>query len=478
MLMLRELAVIFAVTLCAAPVHSQAPDARTLLSDAEIATGLSEQLTFDDVLRLRKINVEVKEGIALLNGTVASLFEKDRAVAVAETIRGVRAVVNRIKIDQAPRDDAELLFDVRAALKAAPATESGDLSVDVHDGHVTLSGTADSHAEKLVAEQVAKTVRGVGDVANDITIQVDKDRPDQELKTEIKRRLQSDTWVRDDLIRVDVKNGTVTLSGTVGSVSQKYVAEVDAFVAGVEHVDASQLEVDSEAVHDVRRARKHTAPRHDETIDAVKDALRYDPRVASQDISVAFRAGTIHLTGTVNTLSAKRAAEQDALRTRYVARVDNRLEVQAAPKEAEANAAAAIEAALARDIYVADDDIAVEVAGGLARLTGSINLKTGKQRAESIAEGVRGITSVDNQLTIVESTKPPTDLQIRYGIRNRLYWSSTVDDSDITVLVSDGAATLNGEVDDRAAFDSATQAALNAGASEVNNRLIIREHLE
>jgi len=49
-----------------------------------------------------------------------------------------------------------------------PSINAGDIAVTVHDGVVTLTGFASSYAEKLKAEQVAKKVRGVRAIANDI----------------------------------------------------------------------------------------------------------------------------------------------------------------------------------------------------------------------------------------------------------------------------------------------------------------------
>lgn len=447
----------------------------TFLPDSTIRKGLEEHLSFDDVLRLRDISVQVTEGIALLNGTVASLFEKERAIALTETIRGVRAVIDHIKVEVSGRSDADISEDVVAALQADPATESKNIQTSVDSGQVKLSGTADSYVEKKLSGQVAKSVRGVRAVDNQIKVQYVEQRPDAELQAEIVRRLQSDVWVIDDLIRVKVHEGKVSLTGVVGSVSQRNVATVDAWVSGVSEVDASGLEVDSDAVSEARRQRKYIVPRWGQITNAVRDTLKHDPRINSQGITVHLDAGVIQLDGQVNTLAAKRAAEQDALRTRFVSRVDNRLVVIAATKERETKAESAVKAALARDIYVSDDKIEVAVNDGTVRLKGTINSKTGKQRAETIAESVVGITSVVNELQVISDIKPPTDSQIKYGVKNRLFWSSLVDDGNVTVIVDEGRVTLTGTVDDRAAFAEATRAAIEAGATDVENRLVIRE---
>jgi len=448
---------------------------RKPLTDKAIANGLQEHFAFDDVLQFRKLTVEVNEGIARLRGDVASLFEKNRAASLAGTLRGVRAVVNEVRIKPTARDDAEIREAVRDALSAAPATKIVKLSVQVDNGHVTLAGTADSYAEKVLAREVSGTVRGVTKVSNEIAVQAKDKRPDEALQTEIKRRLQSDLWVTDDLIRVEVADGKVTLRGVVGNVAEKRVAELDAYVAGVKEVDVSELVVDSDATHVARRARKISAPKLGEAVDAVKDALRYDPRVSSEDIHVKLEAGVIQLTGTVGTLAAKQAAEQDALRTRHVASVDNQLEIRAATPSQEGAAKATIGAALARDVYVSESEITVAVADGVATLTGTAVSRVGKTRAAKLAEEAPGISSVDNQLRIATKSKPRTDLEIKYGISNRLYWNPVIDEIEVTVIVVDGEATLTGEVDDRSSFDAASRAAREAGANRIHNRLLIRE---
>ena len=117
----------------------------------------------------------------------------------------------------------------------------------------------------------------------------------------------------------------------------------------------------------------------------------------------------------------------------------------------------------------------VAVTNGVVQLSGTINSKTGKQRAGTIAESITGIASVHNHLKVVASQEPPSDLTVKYGVKNRLFWSSFVDDKDVAVVVDEGRVTLTGAVDDRAAFDYAAQAANEAGAKEVRNRLWIRD---
>ena len=446
------------------------------LSDQEIQKGVSDHLSFDDALRLRPVEAEVKDGVAILTGTVESLYEKDRAVALTETIRGVRAVVDQIVIEQQNRSDDELHSDIVAALQIDPAIDAADISVSAKNGNVTLDGVADSHVVKSLSSQIAKSIRGVKEVTNYLKVKPSESRSDEQIRNEVVRRLKSDVWVTSDLIRVSVNDGLVSLSGVVATVGEKHVAEVDALVTGVKGVDVSNLKVDSDAVHIARRQRKHTAPRYEETLQAVRDALKYDPRIDAADVDVEFEAGFVRLTGSVDTVAAKKAAEQDALRTRHVARVENELVVAANNQAQEKEVAESIRKALQRDIYVADNDIRVAVSDGVAKLSGSTISRSARDRAEEIASKIRGIQSVENAINIEQTVEPPSDLSIKYEVKNRLYWHSSIAEDDIQVTVNDGVVTLTGAIWDSEGYEFATKVANNAGAKRVNNNLTIRTH--
>ena len=68
--------------------------------------------------------------------------------------------------------DAHLRDTVLEQLERAPEVDDSVIDVTVNDGVVTLTGVIDSHAGKRAAERVAKRVRGVWAVVNDLTVQV------------------------------------------------------------------------------------------------------------------------------------------------------------------------------------------------------------------------------------------------------------------------------------------------------------------
>ncbi len=67
-------------------------------------------------------------------------------------------------------DDTTLLARVKSGLLASSEVEGLDVNVDVRNGVVTLSGTADSMAERQSAERIARSADGVKAVDNKIVL--------------------------------------------------------------------------------------------------------------------------------------------------------------------------------------------------------------------------------------------------------------------------------------------------------------------
>lgn len=70
-------------------------------------------------------------------------------------------------------DDAAIVAKVKAAMLSSSEVEGLDVNVDSRNGIVTLSGSADSMAERSQAERIAKTADGVKSVDNKIVIKAD-----------------------------------------------------------------------------------------------------------------------------------------------------------------------------------------------------------------------------------------------------------------------------------------------------------------
>jgi osmotically-inducible protein OsmY len=124
------------------------------------------------------------------------------------------------------RSDDQIRNDVLLELQWDPKiSSSSDVAVAVKDGVVTLAGFIPSYWEMDAAEKAAKRVYGVKGVANDIEVKLLWQRTDPEIAREVVHELESHVGIPSDQIKVTVKNGRVTLEGTVDWEYQKSLAK-------------------------------------------------------------------------------------------------------------------------------------------------------------------------------------------------------------------------------------------------------------
>lgn len=470
------------------------------LTDSTIRDAVEDEILFDPAVSLNNIDVAVQNGIVTLTGSVNNLLAQQRAIQLAETVRGVRSVIDRVEVDAEDRPDSDIESDVREALLQNPATETYEVQVSVDDGTVTLTGTVESWQEKNLAERVAKGVRGVSEIENNIRIDYESERPDYEIQKEIQQALRWNELVDDELIVVSVEDGAVELTGTVGSAAEKRQARYSSWVAGVESVDASGLEVSEWAREEKLRKTKYAAKTDEEIQEAIEDALLFDPRVYSFNITPTVSAGEVTLRGTVNNLKAKRAAAKDARNTVGVVDVVNRIRVRTDEQLSDTEIAEDVRAALQRDPYVERLEINVNVVDGVAYLNGRVDSYFEKAQADDIAATVEGVVEVENNLTIDDDYDPLvydpyiddwyaydydwydygpvysvlSDSEIEEQIDSELWWSPFVDSDDVNVQVEDGVARLSGTVESWSERSAATENAYEGGATWVYNNLTVQ----
>jgi osmotically-inducible protein OsmY len=406
---------------------------------------------------------------------VNNVLEKEQAVRVARSVKGVRGVVDRISVKPAPRSDEEILKDVDQALLMNPATDSFEISVDVEDAAVTLSGNVGSWQEKRLAETVAKQVAGVAELRNNLTVDVVEVRSDLEIAQEIRELLRWDARVDDAMINVEVEEGNVTLSGVAGSALEKSRARRKSWVRGVRSVDATGVEVESWARDKRLREDKYTSVTDEEIREAVEDAFLYDPRVSLLNPEVEVSNGIVTLSGTVEDLWAKQAAAEDARNVVGVFRVKNHLKVRPAIPIEDDEIRQNVENSLLLDPYLDRFEIETAVINGQVYLWGDVESTFQRSRAEYLTAQVPGVIDVQNRLVVQVDEDLKSDWEIRTDIRNELFWSPFVDADQVTVSVVNGIASLHGTVDTWSEWQAAEENALEGGAISVDNDLEVRE---
>jgi len=459
-----------AVVIMASTLATRA-EARTELKDRDISSAIETNLLINDRVPAHNIDVSTKGGIVTLSGSVYNILARDKATEIAESIKGVRSVINEITVKPVLRSDEEIRRDVMDALLTDPATDSFKLNVKVNDGRVALSGAVDSYGEKRLCSEVAKGVRGVREVTDQIKVEYNTDRSDKSIAEEVEARFRDDVRIDPGRIDVNVQDGRVSLSGTVPSAAEKSLATANAWVSGVQSVDDSDLKVEWFAPDSVQRESRYVSKTDEEIEKAVHDALLQDPRVLDFDVDVDSDYGSVTLTGMVDNLKADKAAEQDTRNTVGVWRVKNHLKVRPVTRVKDEEIISRVSAALERDPYLDRYDIRVSSYDGKVYLNGWVNSDFEKLEAEDTAFRVNGVIEVADYLKVREASPWKSDLEIEYGIEDQLFWDPSVNAKNVDVSVHHGEATLTGTVGTWYEYTQAAQDALLGGAREINNEL-------
>ena len=443
-----------------------------VVSDEDITNHIDAELLFDQAVMGNAINVQTENGIVILSGSVTNLLAKDRAQRIAEDTVGVRSVVNRIEVNPFEiRSDRDVKKAVEDALLRDPAADSYDVKTSVDNGVVTLTGKVDSWQEGQLCMNVAKSIKGVRGVKNEITIDYETDRTDYEIQQEVKAVLANDVRVDDALISVKVKDQKVTLSGTVGSLQEKRLAENDAWVAGVQSVNTDELNIKWWARDTMRRKDLYESRSDEEIQKALEDTYFYDPRVISFNPKITVHYGVVTLSGIVDNALAKKAAAQDAHNTLGVVRVINNLKVRPQTIPSNDKLERRVHTALSENPYIDQFDLTVSAYGGIIYLSGTVNTSWERNLATRVAEGINGVVYVVNNINYEHQWVWKPDREIEQEVKDQLYWSPFVDQDNIQVAVDNGVVTLTGTVGTWSERQTAEDDAYEGGAKDVINEL-------
>lgn len=211
---------------------------------------------------------------------------------------------------------------------------------------------------------------------------------DQEIQTDVMAELRWDPSVPANEIGVVVKDGVVTLTGTVDTYMKKWRAEEVAHrVNGVIAV-ANEIQVRSigeRTDSDIAAAALH--------------ALSWNSTIPQGKVHVTVDKGWITLKGDVEWQYQRQEAERVVRRLLGVKGVSNLITVK--PAATPSDLKRKIEDALVRNAQVDAERITVEVQGSKAVLKGKVRSWAEREEAERVAWLAPGITSVDNQISLI-----------------------------------------------------------------------------
>jgi len=211
------------------------------------------------------------------------------------------------------RSDNSLRDDVLLELKWDPKISSAsDIAVAVKDGVVTLSGFVPSFWKKDAAEKAVKRVYGVRGIANDIEVKLFWQRTDPEIARDAVHELESHVSIPADRIKVTVKDGWVTLEGTVDWEYQKSLAQSA----------MKKLKGVSGVTNKIQVTPKASAA---EVKSKIEEALRRSAELDARRITVEIEGSTVKLYGSVSSWAERDEAERAAWSAPGTTMVENHI---------------------------------------------------------------------------------------------------------------------------------------------------------
>lgn len=216
-----------------------------------------------------------------------------------------------------------------------------------------------------------------------------------------------------------------------------------------------------------------TAARGDAAIKAdVEEELEWTPEVGAAGVGVAVEDGTVVLSGEVDNLSERIAAQRAALRVKGVRAVVDDMFVH--PKAAwpitETDIAKEVDRALRAAVNV-PDRVQAEVEDHTVTLVGEVDWEYQRAAARRATEHLRGVVRVNNLITL-RSRPSASDTEKR--IRDALMRNALVDAERVHVSVDGSDVRLTGVVHSWAEKLQAGYAAWSSPhVGHVDNRITV-----
>jgi hyperosmotically inducible protein len=248
------------------------------VDDTVITTKVKALYVKDKEVSALNIEVKTVNGEVYLTGTAKSRQEADKAASIARGVTGVTSVKNDIQVVSSstasardnmsdkdrtaaksgrsahPIDDTVITTKVKAQFIKDKGTRNAQIDVKTVNGVVELSGTANSRTQVSKAVSIARKVKGVKSVKNDVQVvskqaaagsvqtapseasNMDKTKPqpkptstaksgsgsnqpveDTVITTKVKALMVKDKDVSASTVEVKTVNGVVHLTGTAKS---------------------------------------------------------------------------------------------------------------------------------------------------------------------------------------------------------------------------------------------------------------------
>jgi hyperosmotically inducible protein len=228
---------------------------------------------------------------------------------------------------------------------------------------------------------------------------------DDRIEAAAKKSYVFKTYLKDDAIKTESKNGVVTLTGTVAESSHKSLAEntVES-LPGVKHVD-NQLTVKGESPAEHSDAWIGTK---------VKSTLLFHRNVRATKTDVNVTDGVVILSGEASSLAQKELTTEYAKDVEGVKEVKNQMTIAKNPakpdetigeKIDDASITAQVKSSLVSHRSTSAIKTKVQTVDGVVTIGGVAKNDAEKSLVTKLATDINGVTSVVNNMTIAPATK-------------------------------------------------------------------------
>src|SRR3989339_226811 len=202
--------------------------------DQTIESSAKNSYVFRTYLKTDAIETKSIDGVVTLTGTVTEESHKSLAQETVANLPGVKSVDNQLVLKgPAEESDGWISMQVKYSLLYNRHVSGINTQVFVTDGIVTLRGEAGTQAQKDLAGEYAKDIKGVKDVKNEMTIAKVSIEPQQTMGEKIddasitaQVKMALLTHHSTSFFKTGVKtiDGVVTLSGNASSDAAKEMA--------------------------------------------------------------------------------------------------------------------------------------------------------------------------------------------------------------------------------------------------------------
>lgn len=189
--------------------------------DLNIEQAVQAELAWTPDVRSPAIGVAVSDRVVTLTGEVGSLHERLAAVEATQRVAGVRTVADELHLPEVSGDPegAALAASVDAVLAWTSGVPHEGIRAEIQGHTVILTGVVEWDYERHAAKKAVQALAGVHFVDN--RIELTRRASAETVAEEIHNAIRRNAIVDANRVTVTANGGTVTLTGTVRSWTER-----------------------------------------------------------------------------------------------------------------------------------------------------------------------------------------------------------------------------------------------------------------